>query len=74
MSARDFVPPAYSLRATRCRSVGCQGDGTDHQCRHALRGAGWSDANRRPNPKAAFTRSSTVMRRTRTISACRDAA
>jgi hypothetical protein len=38
-----------------------------------LAGAGWSDANRRPNPKAALTLSSTVMRRTRTISACRDA-
>ncbi len=37
MSARDFVPPAYSLRATRCRSVGCQGDGTDHQCLYASR-------------------------------------
>ena len=38
-----------------------------------LAGAGWSDANRRPNPKAALTLSSTVMRRTRTISACSDA-
>ena len=38
-----------------------------------LAGAGWSAANRRPNPKAALTLSSTVMRRTRMISACSDA-
>ena len=34
-----------------------------------LAGAGWSSANRLAKPKAALTRSSTVMRRTRSISA-----
>lgn len=39
-----------------------------------LRGAGRNAANRAASPDAALTRSSTVMRRTRSISACREAA
>jgi len=45
--------------------------GIDHWSR--LAGASWTAANRCANPKAALTLSSTVMRRTRSISACRDA-
>jgi hypothetical protein len=41
---------------------------------HFVRGAGRNSANRVAIPKAALTRSSTVIRRTRAISAVREAA
>lgn len=41
---------------------------------HSLRGAGRNSVNRAARLKAALTRSSTVIRLTRAISACRDAA